>query len=356
MLKSVSPGLLLLLAFLSGNAQSTVTLSGVIRDGNGNGLPSATIILMGHSDTLSVLSQEKGGFIIQVAHSGEYILSISMQGFKAYQARLSVNLERPTRILPPIVLLTQYEDLVPVMVIREKPVTVHGDTVDYHASAYHVRPGAELERLMMQLPGVDFDTAGNIIIDGKTVGKIMIDGQPFTVTSLKEALKVLPVDIIDKVQVIDDYGDEARLTGVKSGESDKVLNIVLKKDKHNGGIGNVQTGLGNDDNSFGKLFGDAFKGKKQISFAGLTSSENLNGPNLQKGFNIAYTDTWRQKWIYSTDVNLLNTKSLLNSRNFHKVSIRTTSFSNNKRVVMRLPTILKGSRLIFNISPIPTPS
>ena len=34
--------------------------------------------------------------------------------------------------------------------------------------------------------------------------------------------------------MIDDYGDQANLTGVKTGEPDKIMNITIRKDKNYG--------------------------------------------------------------------------------------------------------------------------
>jgi len=65
---------------------------------------------------------------------------------------------------------------------------------------------------MKRLPGIDWDTGGNVMIEGKKVNRIMINGQDFIAGDVKTALRNLPADIIDKVQVIDDYGDKARLT------------------------------------------------------------------------------------------------------------------------------------------------
>src|SRR5699024_8815957 len=45
----------------------------------------------------------------------------------------------------------------------------------------------------------------------------------------------------------DDYGDIASMTGDKSGESEKVLNIVIDPDKNNGFTSTIRAGYGTDD-------------------------------------------------------------------------------------------------------------
>jgi hypothetical protein len=287
---------MLLIASLCGKAQKSVSISGVVRDVNGIGLSKATLQLLSQTDTLTTLSGEKGEFIFHSRQGGEFSLSISIQGFKPFTTNFSADPGKQSIVLPPIVLSPLYEDLVPVMVLREKPITILQDTIEYHASAYKVRPGAELERLMKQLPGIDWDTGGNIMVHGKLVSRIMIDGQNFTIASLKAALQYFPVDIIDKVQLIDDYGDQARLTGVKSGESQKVLNIVLKKDRHNGEIVNLQAGIGGNNNYKGELFTDVFKGTKQVTVKSGVSDDNNAGNVLDRHISLGYADAWNPKW------------------------------------------------------------
>ncbi len=50
--------------------------------------------------------------------------------------------------LAPIQLLTKFDQLVPVTVLHIKPLSIKADTLEYHADAYFVRPGAELDLLL----------------------------------------------------------------------------------------------------------------------------------------------------------------------------------------------------------------
>jgi hypothetical protein len=303
MLKTKAILILLLSSSIWVNAQK-LSIFGIIRDADGVGLSKATLQLINSTDTLVTLSGVKGEFIFYSHEASQFTLKVNMQGFKPFITTISVASGKKTVVVPPITLSLLYEELTPVLVMRSKPITTLQDTLEYHADSYKVRPGAELERLMKQLPGIDWDTAGNIIIEGKTVNRIMIDGQEITATSLKAALQNLPVDIIDKVQVIDDYGDQARLTGVKSGESEKVLNIVLKKDRHNGGIANLQVGEGSANNYLMKLFSTLFQVSKQLSLNAALTNDNNAGSSSHKLIDLGYADTWNPHWSGNTYINL----------------------------------------------------
>ena len=127
------------------------------------------------------------------------------------------------------------------------PVTLKEDTVVYNAaSAYKVRENAPVEDLIKKLPGVDVDVNGNITTQGKQVTKVRINGKDFMGGDVQSATKNLPADIVENIQMIDDYGDQANLTGVKTGEPDKIMNITIRKDKNYGYSGQATAGDGED--------------------------------------------------------------------------------------------------------------
>ena len=56
------------------------------------------------------------------------------------------------------------------------------------------------------------------------------------------ATKNLPADAVDKVQVYDKLSDQAQITGFDDGNSEKTINLKLKKDKKKGVFGKVSGG------------------------------------------------------------------------------------------------------------------
>lgn len=63
---------------------------------------------------------------------------------------------------------------------------------------------------------------------------------------MQSATKNLPADVIESVQIVDDYGDQANLTGIKTGEPNKILNFTIRKDKNYGYFGQATAGDGRD--------------------------------------------------------------------------------------------------------------
>ena len=70
---------------------------------------------------------------------------------------------------------------------------------------------------------------GKITAQGKEVTKILVDGKEFFSDDAKVASRNIPVDMVDKLQVIDRKSDLARITGVDDGEDETVINLTVKK-------------------------------------------------------------------------------------------------------------------------------
>ena len=100
------------------------------------------------------------------------------------------------------------------MVIQSEapPVTIKNDTLEFNASSFKVRPDANVEALLKQLPGVEIDEEGKITVNGKEVNNILVNGKPFFGKDGKIATQNLPAQIISKVQVTDTKTKEESFT------------------------------------------------------------------------------------------------------------------------------------------------
>lgn len=165
------------------------------------------------------------------------------------------------------------------IVITTPPITVKEDTIEYRGDAFRVKENAVLEDLLKKLPGIQVDKNGNITAQGKAISKVKVNGKEFFGGDPKTATRELPANIIDKIQVIDDYGDQASVSGIKDGESEKILNIQIKKDKNSGYFGRGTAGKGNEGRYNASFNGNYFRNTRQISFFGNTNntSQSLSG-------------------------------------------------------------------------------
>jgi hypothetical protein len=161
-----------------------------------------------------------------------------------------------------------------IIVVESPPVTVKEDTVEYRADAFKVKQNSVVEDLLKRLPGVKVDKDGNIKSQGKNITRVKVNGKDFFGGDPKTASKELPANIVDRVQIIDDYGEQATVSGIKDTDPEKVINLQLKKDKNTGYFGRVTAGVGDKSRYLASVNANYFNNTQQLSV--FSSSNNTN--------------------------------------------------------------------------------
>jgi len=157
------------------------------------------------------------------------------------------------------------------------PVTLINDTIQYNAGSFKTAPNSSVEQLLKKLPGVKVEKDGTVKAQGEKVNRVLVDGKEFFGNDPKIATRNLPADAIDKVQVYDRQSDQAQLTGFEDGNSEKTINLKLKKDKKKGLFGKIKGGMGTDSRYEGKFNVNSFKGARQFSAIGMGNNTNAEG-------------------------------------------------------------------------------
>jgi len=283
--------LLLVFAFISfstlyANAQTGRQVNGTVLDTTKLSIPGASIKLISDKgDSTIVVADGTGKFVFPSVNGTKFTLTISSIGYQGIIKHYVLDNDTKPVNLDPVILKSESTQLQQVTIVGVNPITLKEDTVEYKASAYKVRENAPVEDLVKKLPGVDVDVNGNITTQGKQVTKVRINGKDFMGGDVQSATKNLPADVVESIQMIDDYGDQANLTGVKTGEPDKIMNITMK-DKNYGYFGQATAGDGEDalpknqgpnqNRYIGSLNGFNFNGDQQIALLGSINNTNVN--------------------------------------------------------------------------------
>lgn len=249
-LKNIHRTLLTILALILGSAVcSAYFISGRIIDSAGEPLIQASVRLLTAKDSTQVkgaVTDNDGNYRLSDVKNGSYILETSYVGYKSDYKNLKVA-DKDIR-LSPVTLAEASIMLNEATVVGIKtPIKVMQDTIEFNADSYKTQPNAVVEDLLKRLPGVEVDSDGKITANGKEVKKILIDGKEFFSDDPKVASKNLPVNMVEKLQVVDRKSDLARMTGVDDGDDETVINLTVKKGMNNGWFGNVEAGYGTDD-------------------------------------------------------------------------------------------------------------
>lgn len=133
------------------------------------------------------------------------------------------------------------------VVVRAEKTTVEIklDKKVYNVGTDLMVKGGTVSDVLDNIPSVTVDVEGNIALRGNENVKVLIDGRPSNAISVTEALKLIPADAIDKVEVI--TNPSARYDAEGGGG---LLNIILKKGKNLGVNGTALANI-SDPESYG---------------------------------------------------------------------------------------------------------
>ncbi|PTQ94001.1 outer membrane receptor protein involved in Fe transport [Mucilaginibacter yixingensis] len=285
MLKRILSLILLVVLTKLAIAQKSYTVTGLVKDTTGLTVPGATVTLLTGKDSVSLSTGMNGTFTIKNIPASQFALHISAIGYNNFKQNYAPADAGTLINLPAIVLKTSSTVLKTVTVTGVNPVKLKEDTIEFNANAYKVQEGAPVEDVIKKLPGVDVDKDGNVTAQGKSVTKVRVNGKDFFNGDVKTATQNLPANIVQNIQIIDDYGDQANLTGLKTGEPEKVLNITIKADKNYGYFGQANVGGGadaqdavvsKDADSRHLVSGTLFKFNGDQQVAGLVNFNNTN--------------------------------------------------------------------------------
>ncbi len=223
----------------------------------------------------NTISDSSGRFEFKNLSMDSFVLRVSFVGYDEIKQIVAIN--NGIIDLGTLFLRKSIKQLGEVVVVSKiPPVQQKGDTLEYNASQFKVNPDATAEDMVKKLPGVTVDKQGAVTAQGEQVRKVTIDGRDFFGDDATAALRNLPAEIIDKIQVFDRLSDQAQFTGFDDGNTLKALNIVTKANMRNGQFGRIYAGYGTDDRYSAGGNVSFFKDNRRISLVG-----NFNNVNQQ---------------------------------------------------------------------------
>ena len=356
-------------------AQNTV--KGTVQDkDNAKAIGGTTVNLLFQKDSstyANTVSANDGSFAFNNVPNDSFIVTINFLDYQ--QAVRFITLNGEGRDLGKIDLARQGKDLAAVTIVaRAAPVVQRGDTSQYSASQFKVNPDATTEDLIKKMPGITVAKDGTVTAQGEQVRKVTIDGKDFFGDDASAALKNLPSEVVDKIQVFDRLSDQAQATGVDDGNSVRAINVVTKSGVKNGQFGRIYVGAGTDNRYQAGGNVSFFKGDRRISLVGNFNNINQQnfgsqdllgvtgnrggggwgrgGNNFMVGqdpgfsrtnaFGVNYNDKW------GTKMNVSGSYFFNNSRNTNNASYNT--LYNPNAMGLQLNTINESNSLANNFN------
>ena len=247
--------------------------SGKIVDVEEDNIIGANVVLASTTDSLFrvTATNKYGNFVMENIPQGSYILKVSYVGFKTLKQQVFV---RGNVDLGFVTLEVDEVALAEIEVVEQIVMAVQKeDTTEYNAEAFKTNPDATAEDLLKKMPGVT-STNGKISAQGEEVKEVLVDGRLFFGNDPNAALKTLPAEVVQKIQVFDKESEQSQLTGVSDGQTTKVVNIITKSNMRSGEFGKVYAGYGYEDRYAAGGNINVFDGDRRISLIGQTNNVN----------------------------------------------------------------------------------
>jgi len=258
----------------------------VIEKGTNQPLEYSTISLINPTTNKVVaggITDAKGDFSFD-AVPGTYNVKVEFISFKPTELKAKSIKENTN--LGTISLEDDATQLKEVIVRSEKTtVEIKLDKKVYNVGQDLMVKGGTVSDVLDNIPSVAVDVEGNISLRGNDNVKILIDGKPSSAININDALRQIPADAIDKVEVI--TNPSARYDAEGGGG---IINILIKKGKNKGLNGSVMATGGYPSNQ------------------GLTANINFKSEN----FNMYSSQGYNYR---SNPGTMINNTKYLNSTN-----------------------------------------
>ena len=239
--------ILQLIIFSISNAQTSVTLSGIVKDKQSKAiLPFVNVVLKTEKDSTFVsgtVTDEEGRFSISKINSGNYYIEVSFVGYNTHQQALfvgnlsnfldvqTIEIEEKTTVLNEVVVTAQTNEISEKM---DKKTFSLKDNIS--------QSGGSVLQAMQNLPSVTVQD-GKVQLRGNDKVTVLIDGKQTAITGFgnQSGLDNIPASAIEKIEIINNPSAKYDANG-NAG----IINIIYKKNKKDGfnGKAGFTTGMG----------------------------------------------------------------------------------------------------------------
>ncbi|GAB3262313.1 TonB-dependent receptor [Larkinella harenae] len=271
--------LLLFLCSVSPLLAQTNQLTGKVVDPQNGALIGVPVILTMQQDTTQkqyTVTDTSGVFSFANLSPQAYRVKATYLGFQDYDKIITIT--EPVQELGTITLVEDSKTLKEVVIKGQiPPAQQKGDTLQLNADAFKVTRDASTEDLIKKMPGITVEN-GTVKAQGEDVQQVLVDGKIFFGDDPSIALRNLPAEVVDKIEVFDRMSDQSQFTGFNDGNTTKTINIVTRGDRQNGVFGRVYGGYGTSGTYSAGGNVNLFNGARRLSIVGL--SNNINQQNF----------------------------------------------------------------------------
>lgn len=248
------------------------------------------------------VTNEKGQFKFLQVNKGKFKVAVTFLGYKPQELGVFKITDTEYEVNVGVVKLAEdIAILKGVEIVGQKDLIENKiDKIVYNAERDITSKGGNATDVLKKVPMVSVDLEGNVSLRGSQNVKVLINGKPSNImsSSIADAMKMIPADNIEKVEVITQPSakDDAEGTG-------GIINIITKKKNIEGVSGSIYAGAGTRSSNLGSsitfrsgkfginanIGGYYWRGKgnqvtsRSANYDGITTYLNQEGPNSNQG-------------------------------------------------------------------------
>ena len=267
------------------NAQQTM-VTGVISDSLGSPMEQANVMAFNLTDsTVSAFgfTDANGKFSLKLPSNYSYNIKCSFLGFETHEEKFVTD-GQPLNFF--ITLKESSFNLKGVEIVQSFPVIITGDTITYSTDAFTNGQERKLGDVLNKLPGFDVDKNGKVTVQGKAVETVLVDGKKFFDGDTKLAVKNIPADVIEKIDLVTNYNEIEQLKGLDTDEN-MAINIQLKDGKKDIWFGDIEAGVGVENKYLAHPNVFHYSPKTNINFIGDANNFGQQAFTMQDYFRFS---------------------------------------------------------------------
>lgn len=273
--------LLVWLLLLAGTMTAQTTIQGKITDEKNAALPFVSVALLSAKDSALVkgaLTNETGNFSIPSVSEGFYLILATSVGFeKNYSEHFTLKTDSKTATVD-VKMKTASKLLNEAVVTATRPLFEQkADRLVVNVANSPIAAGGTALEILTKVPGIVV-IQDKVTLGGSKNVQVWIDGKSSQYTDVNEALRNMPGDQIDRIELISQPGAQFDAAG------GPILNIILKRNAELGFTGTASMTVG----GFGVNQEDVNAGKRNYYRLNPSVSMNYRSGILNLFGNAAY--------------------------------------------------------------------
>ena len=322
-------GLFTICSCFFGFAQTTITVTGQLRDANTQEVLAFANVTVENSESnafvTGAITAENGRFEIAGLPTGKYTFAFSFIGYETFKKTLVSGGLNTIFDFGQISLNPSTEQLTEVQVVGQEATT----NSDLNKKSFNLdnniaQSGGSVLDAMKTMPGVTFDQDGKVVLRGSDKVVVLIDGKQSSLTGFgnQKGLANIPASNIEKIEIINNPSAKYDANGFAG-----IVNIVYKKE--------TQKGLNGD---VGLSFGLGALGKRRPDTPTDLGSFSSN-PKLIPSLNLNYR---KGKLNYFLQSEFIVQEALPNNE------FTTRNYDDGRNILSQVPENRKQFRTIIN--------